>query len=200
MSPRPTPFYYASIDTTHSTMKLGHCMMYDKAGPTLFALARSIRMTACVVVLACARHDADEAPPAQTTPSAQVSADAFNTLRWLEGRWVGSGETQPPFYEEYKFVDDSTAVSRSYADSTFRSVTDSSVIRLRSGTLESVGNSTRYIAVAIAADSVVFAPGAGARNGFRWHRRSATEWIAVIEPITGGAQRAPVTYRMRKMP
>lgn len=148
--------------------------------------------------IACARRDADETVRAQSPPSpAQVSADAFKALRWLEGRWVGSGETQSPFYEEYAFIDDSTAVSRSYADSTFRQVNDSSVIRMRSGTLESVGNTTRYVVVAIAADSVVFAPGAGARNGFRWHRRSPTEWTAVIEPLPG-SQRAPVTYQMRK--
>ncbi len=156
-------------------------------------------------LVACARRgDDDASPPAQSRPDTsvpppvQVSSSAFNALRWLEGRWVGSGETQPPFYEAYEFIDDSTAVSRSYGDSTFRQVTDSSVIQLRSGTLESVSETRRYVATAIGPDSVHFAPGAGAGNSFTWKRRSPTEWTAVLTPSPGSG-RAPVTYQMRKL-
>jgi hypothetical protein len=162
--------------------------------------ALGVTIALCLFTVGCAKRD-DDAPPSQSTPDvavapAQVSPDAFNALRWLEGRWVGSGVTQPPFYEEYKFFDDSTAVSRSFADSTFRQINDSSVIQLRSGKLESVSSSSRYVAVAIGSDSVVFS---GARSGFLWQRRSPTEWTAVILPAPG-SQRAPVTYQMRKLP
>jgi hypothetical protein len=156
-------------------------------------------------IIACAKRSDDDAPPAQSTADtavpapAQVSTSAFNALRWLEGRWVGSGEAQRPFYESYAFLDDSTLMTRSYADSTFRQVSDSSVIQLRAGKLESVNKTTRYVAVAIAPDSVVFAPGSGARNSFKWQRRSPTEWTAVIIPLPS-SQRPPVTYQMRKVP
>ena len=40
---------------------------------------------------------------------------------------------------------------------------------------------------------------AGARNGFRWNRRSPTEWVAVIVPAPGSAS-GPVTYQMRRAP
>ena len=156
-------------------------------------------------IVACARRgDDDASPPAQSRPDtsvppAQVSSSAFNALRWLEGRWVGSGETQSPFYEAYEFIDDFTAVRRSYGDSTFRQVTDSSVIQLRAGKLESVSETRRYVAVAIGPDSVHFAAGAGAGNSFTWKRRSPTEWTAELTPLPGSG-RAPVTYQMRKVP
>ena len=157
-------------------------------------------------IVACApRGDDDASPPAQSKadtsvpPPAEVSSSAFNALRWLEGRWLGSGETQSPFYEAYEFIDDSTAVRRSYGDSTFRQVTDSSVIQLRAGKLESVSETRHYVAVAIAPDSVHFAAGAGAGNSFTWKRRSPTEWTAELTPLAGSG-RAPVTYQMRKVP
>lgn len=163
-------------------------------------VCRSVIRALCASALVSCARGSDESANAQSTATpapaaAVVSPAAFNGLRWLEGRWVGTGERQSAFYEQYAFVDDSTLVSRSFADSTFRQVSDSSVIQLRSTTLESVSSTTRYVAIAIGPDSVVFAPGAGARNGFRWRSRSPTEWIAVIE----SSGRAPVIYQMRKL-
>lgn len=62
-------------------------------------------------------------------------------LRWLAGRWRGSDSAQLVFYEEYRFVDDSTIAMRGFADSTFARTTDSSTIALRGGRLVSSGSS-----------------------------------------------------------
>ena len=55
-------------------------------------------------------------PPA--AQSASISREAFAGLRWIAGSWRGSGDGQAPFYERYRFEDDSTLVVETFTDST----------------------------------------------------------------------------------
>ncbi|HET7457295.1 MAG TPA: hypothetical protein VFJ74_06550 [Gemmatimonadaceae bacterium] len=127
-------------------------------------------------------------------------------LRWIEGTWRGSGSGQAPFYERYRFADDSTLVVESFADSTLGRVTDVTRFELRGGTLASTPNepkpgAARWVASRFAADSAVtFAPLARARNSFTWRRDSADAWTATLEwPATPGAAEARRrVYEMRR--
>jgi hypothetical protein len=66
------------------------------------------------------------APAAPASPAAtpvRVTPREFATLRWIAGDWRGGGTggtMQPPFYERYRFADDSTLLVESFADSTWR--------------------------------------------------------------------------------
>jgi hypothetical protein len=105
----------------------------------------------------------------------------FRTLKWIEGRWRGSDSAQLVFYEEYRFVDDSTIVMRSFADSMFSAPTDSSMLTLRGGRVENVSPNATWVATTFFGNSVHFAPVKGARNRFLWER-ATTGWTARLFP------------------
>lgn len=140
-------------------------------------------------------------PPAATAPRttpATITRAEFTRLRWIAGSWRGTGVGQPPFYERYRFVDDSTLLVDSFADSTLATVTETSRYELRGGRLGNTGN-VRWGAVTIDAASVRFAPIAGARNEFTWTRESRDAWVAVLRwPAAAGQPARERTYRLTR--
>ena len=137
--------------------------------------------------------------PAVTPP---LVGQDLRALRWIEGTWRGTGETQPAFYERYSLADDSTLVVESFADSTMARVTDSTRFELRGGALTSVPQApgARWYGSALSGDSVRFEPLSGARNAFVWKRGSgADDWVAVLSwPAASGGRVREVTYTMRR--
>ena len=126
-------------------------------------------------------------------PPATVSREQFKQLEWLAGTWRGSGGAYAAFFEEYRFIDDTTIRMRSFADSTLRTATDSSVIAWRDGKIESGSN----VVVEFSPTSVGFKrPGATA-GGHTFTRVSADEWTATLHPATGGGQ--ATVYVMRRI-
>lgn len=172
---------------------------------SLLALASVSLLVACRPDTPDGSGSAERQPGASATPPAagageplapaRVSRADLAGLRWLEGRWRGSGGSYPAFYEQYAFSGDSAIVKRGYPDSTFATPGDSSVIRLRGDSLLSESERTRYLAIALAADSVVFAPLGNAANGFIWRRTSDTTWLATLTQ----SGRAVTEYRMTRI-
>lgn len=129
-------------------------------------------------------------------------------LRWIEGTWRGSGAEQPPFYERYRFADDSTLVVESFADSTLGAVTDVTRFELRGGRLTSVPGArptgstpvARWVATGFTADTAVtFTPLANARNSFTWRRDSPDAWTAILDwPATADKPARRRVYDMRR--
>lgn len=147
----------------------------------------------------------------ETTSSAQVADPSAATLtaadvarlRWLEGTWRGTGETQTqaPFYEEYRFADDSTLISRTYADSTFTKVTDSSRYELRGRRMASTGSGRRWHVTKLPPDSsVTFHAIEGPGNSFTWTPVDANHWTAVLvnPPREPGGAGQTITYAMTR--
>lgn len=130
--------------------------------------------------------------------AAMLAPGALARLRWLEGRWRGEGDGQAPFFESYRFLDDSAFVSHSWADSTFGRATDSSRYELRGGRLANVGDGPRWGAVEVSDTLAVFVPLARARNGFLWRRETNDAWTATIRWQTPQGPRERV-YRMRRV-
>ncbi|AHG93521.1 hypothetical protein J421_5986 (plasmid) [Gemmatirosa kalamazoonensis] len=127
-------------------------------------------------------------------------------LRWIEGDWRGAGmggTQQAPFYERYRFVDDSTLTVESFADSTFRTVRDAARYELRGGRLGNVGMGPRYVAVRLDSLGVEFAPVSRASNHFRWDRAKGAgmhpaQWQAMILWVETTAMRRR-EYVMRRV-
>ena len=136
----------------------------------------------------------DAAAPAP----ARVTRADLARLRWIAGSWRGTGDGQAPFYERYRFVDDSTLLVDSFADSTLARVTETARYELRGGRLGNTGD-VRWVAVAIDGQSVSFAPVARARNGFTWRRDAADAWTAVLRwPAAGGQPERTRTYTLTR--
>ena len=180
-------------------------MRRSTATPTLAALA----------VLALAACDSDPrsetpAPPpapavAPTTAAAspqspaRITIDDFRKLRWIEGSWRGSGVNQPPFYERYRFVDDSTLVVDTFPDSTLATVGESTRFELRGGTLGNAGT-VRWVASRLDDRAVDFTPVAGAQNTFTWRFEAPDRWTALLSwPANDTRPARDVTYNMDRI-
>ena len=151
-------------------------------------------LTACVL-LACGDTQEQQPAPVPAVAAAAVPAGALKQVPWLLGTFRGRGEgatVQGPFYERYSLADDSTLIVESFKDSTLTGAIDTSRYEARRDSLTSVG-ARRYVATAIAADSIVFGPLVGVRNGFTWRRGDDSSWIAVITPLGASGERV---YRM----
>src|SRR5262245_3684587 len=79
---------------------------------------------------ACQRsHDA------QTNRSATKSFSTadLSKLRWIEGTWRGSGVDQAPFFERYRFENDTTLAVDSFPDEKMDKIGETSRFELKDG-------------------------------------------------------------------
>lgn len=157
--------------------------------------SRLLLLAALIAVGACAAKDVPP-PPA---PAARVSAAQFGQLRWLEGRWRGAEEAGAPFFESYRFLDDSTIASYSYSDSTFATVTDSGRIEFRGDSVTSGWPVAERVATALDSASIAFSAPARGGNTFSWHLEAPGAWTARLAWDSAGIARTRV-YSMRAVP
>jgi hypothetical protein len=127
----------------------------------------------------------------------KVTRQQFGQLRWIDGQWRGSGGAYPSFFEEYRFLNDSTIRMRAFSDSTFRTVTDSSTIALRNGTIQSGSGRLAYDVIEFSPTRVRFARRGATGGGHTFARNSANEWTATLHPSAPGGQ--ATIYRMRRI-
>ena len=138
---------------------------------------------------ACQRsRDAQTNPPVATN---FTTADIAK-LKWLEGTWRGSGVDQAPFFERYRFENESTLAVDSFPDEKLDRVEDTSRFELKDGKF---GNGS-YAASAIDNNSVNFEP-ITANNSFRWERVSENAWKATLKTRARGDK--PATERIYNM-
>lgn len=127
---------------------------------------------------------------------AEVSAEEFAGLSWLEGRWLGSGGGYDAFYEAYRFVDPGTIEQTTYPDETFAEADGRSTMELRDGHVGKFRNGVRESFLArLAGDTLRFERPSG-RPGFTWIRITDDEWHAILDR-PGGAE--PVVYVLRRV-
>ena len=130
----------------------------------------------------------------------RVSPAEFQQLRWMEGRWRGEEPNGQSFFEGYRFENDSTIRSYTYADSANRVPTDSGAIALRGGEVTSGSEGARWVASELTASHIEFAPQVGVRNSFVWQRESDDAWTATLRwPGTADRPAREVVYRMRRL-
>lgn len=156
------------------------------------------RRPAMVLMLAVAASaGGGSGASAQAAPeAATVTAEAFHTLRWLEGRWLGSGGGFDAFYESYRFVNDSTIEQATHPDETFSEADDPSTIELRDGRIFKYRRgAAESMVTRLAGDTLRFDRVPPGRGGFSWIRVSDDEWTAVLERSSG----TPIVYTLRRI-
>jgi hypothetical protein len=144
-------------------------------------------LAACAALSFSTAAYTQEADP---TPPAKVTRAEFAKLEFLEGKWRGHGY-KTPFFESYRFVNDSTIEMRTSEDATFAKTTPGSRIVWRNGSVYSesdgkAGYAVTRIDIAGHRFSAINRPG-----WFVWKQVSANEWTAVL---SGGA-----VYRMERL-
>jgi hypothetical protein len=136
------------------------------------------------------------AGPAAAQEPVRLSVAEFGELRWLAGDWRGEGAGGMPFFEGYRFADDSTLVMTYFADSTVTRVTGTATVELRAGQVQHRSGGARWVVTELDGSGVHFSPVVGATNAFVWKRESASRWTASLSY----PDRPAVVYRMRRYP
>jgi hypothetical protein len=182
------------------------------AGASAPVLVMVVAMLLGVGCAADTRTGADQSsaqpqqqPPATQPPPApqpkRVSADELKKLRWIEGAWRGAGDDQAPFFERYRFENETTLAVESFKDQTLGEADDVTRFELRDGVFGNRGEGARWVATELDDSSVTFSPVAKARNTFRWQRESADVWRAVLDyPASEGKPARRRVYRMERLP
>ena len=143
-------------------------------------------------------------PQVRQTPSAaspavspkKITPLELAKLRWIEGTWRGTGDTQKPFYERYRFEGDSTLVMEELADETLSQVKDVTRYELKNGEF----SNGRYVATDLDDKSISFAPLTEESNSFSWQSESKDVWKAILIPAFRGTRRKEVVYKMERWP
>ncbi|HKO44877.1 MAG TPA: hypothetical protein VJU84_16480 [Pyrinomonadaceae bacterium] len=153
---------------------------------------------------ACGSSTQSNQSSAQTaSPSPQpktITAADLSKLRWIEGSWRGTGDIDKPFYERYRFENDTTLLVESFEDEKFGKVTEASRFELKDGHFGKTEGESGSVATAFDDNSITFSPLGKARNSFRFQRESADGWKAVLNwKDSSGAPKERV-YKMERWP
>ena len=156
------------------------------------------RVTTFAVLLVLLFAACKRSPIAQTNrPAARnLSTADISKLRWIEGTWRGSGVDQAPFFERYRFENESTLAVDSFPDEKLDKVEDTSRFELKDGRF---GNGS-YVASSIDDKGINFEPVANAKNSFRWERVSDNAWKATLKwPADGNKPARERVYNMERI-
>ena len=132
---------------------------------------------------------------ATQAPPASVTRQQFRAWTWIEGTWRGRGGNYPSFFEEYRFINDSTLRMRSFSDSTLRLATDSSLIEWRAGNVQSRSGGSTTPAVTFTPTSVRFMPPGATAGGYTFTRVSNNAWTATLHPRKAGGNETVYTMK-----
>ncbi len=147
-----------------------------------------------LVFAACQRS-----PDAQTNQAAatKFSSADIAKLRWIEGTWRGSGVDQAPFFERYRFENETTLAVDSFPDEKLDKVGETSRFELKDGRFAN----DSYTASLIDSTAIDFEPVPGkAKNSFRWERVSDNTWKATLKwPADGNKPARERVYNMERI-
>ena len=148
------------------------------------------------------------ASPSQTnqqtaSPSPQpktITAADLTKLRWIEGSWRGTGDIDKPFYERYRFENDTTLLVESFEDEKFEKVTEADRFELKDGHFGKLTGESGSVATAFDDNSITFSPLGKARNSFRFQRESTDSWKAVLNWKDSSGTPKERVYKMERWP
>jgi len=168
------------LKTTRS-LRLPVLTFCNVAWPVLLLLLALLNFVACAKT--------ESQPPAQSSPAAvspspvpkQITPAELAKLRWIEGTWRGTGGDVPPFFERYKFENETTLLVETLADETLSKVSDQSRFELKDGHFGYSADGSGSVATALDDTSITFEPTGKSRNSFRWQRESDISWKAILK-------------------
>jgi len=164
-----------------------------------------------VNVFGCARTKSDlvaqngASPTATAQPGAspvpiKITPADLAKLKWIEGSWRGTGGGVSPFFERYKFENDSTLTVESFADASLSKVDDVSRFELKDGQFSGSDGDSGSVATALDDNSITFAPTGKASNSFRFQRVADNSWKAILNWTDKNGAAKERVYEMERWP
>jgi hypothetical protein len=137
----------------------------------------------------------------QTPAPGKFSVADLQKLKWIEGTWRGTGDVESPFFERYRFENETTLAVDSFTDETLTKVEDTTRFELKDGQFGNGGDGSRWAATTIDYLGVTFVPFVKARNTFRWQREADNLWSATLQwPAADGKPARKRIYKMERWP
>ena len=130
------------------------------------------------------------AQQAPATP--RFTQQDFARLKWIEGRWKGTGGAKP-FYESYRLTSPTSLEIEYFGDETFTASSGKGVVYFEGGRILHEAGTAQWSATRVTSDSVEFTPVRTASNGFTWSRRTPDAWTAVLKPSGAAEQKYELT-------
>lgn len=136
-----------------------------------------------LAIAGCSGAKEEKAIPVVTEPA--TAAIAYNKedlkkIKWIEGSWKGLYKGEP-FYEIYRFVNDSTLESLGYEwNGKDSSKTSRSYLIFRDGAYY-LGDKQNYKVVYITDSAINMMPHVEANNEVLWKYRDSTGWDAILK-------------------
>jgi hypothetical protein len=131
-------------------------------------------------------------------PATPFAVSDFAKLKWIEGTWRGTAPGQEPFFERYRFVNDSTIEISYYRDSTLARESSTGRVYLTVGRIYHTSGPGRWGATRVDESGIYFIPQVNARNTFAWAYQSADSWTATLR--SGATGRETVTiFEMKRL-
>lgn len=131
-------------------------------------------------------------------PRTRFDASDLKKLQWIEGRWRGEAPGQAPFYEQYRFVNDSTVEISYFGDSAFTNSSGRGRLYLSVGRVYHVSGPGQWGASHIDDSGVYFVPERNANNSVSWMFKSPDLWIATLRSSATGQEQVTI-YQMRRI-
>ena len=138
---------------------------------------------------------------AQTPQSKKFSPVDLKKLKWIEGTWRGTGDVEAPFFERYRFENETTLAVDNFTDEKLTKVEETTRFMLSEGQFSNGGEGSRWAASVIDDQGVTFEPLVEAKNTFRWQRESDNTWTAILKwPPRDGKPARQRVYKMERWP
>ena len=131
-------------------------------------------------------------------PRTRFSSSDLKKLQWIEGRWRGEAPGQAPFFEQYRFVNDSTLEITYFADSAFANSSGRGRVYLSVGRIYHVSGPGQWGASHIDDSGVYFVPERNASNSVSWTFKSPDLWTATLRSSATGQEQV-TTYQMHRI-
>lgn len=159
-----------------------------------------MKLIITLIVCLVAGCSSNSGQQSSTPTPKEITAAELKNLRWIEGSWKGTGDIDKPFYERYKFENDTTLLIESADDESFSKITDATRYELKDGAFGKFGEGSQWVVTAFDQNSITFAPVAKARNGLIWQRESADVWKATLSwPAHADKPAGKRVYRMDRI-
>lgn len=133
-------------------------------------------------LVACSSQQATQtasSSPEQKPSPKNITTAELAKLKWIEGSWKGTGDIDKPFYERYKFENDTTLLVETFPDEKFEKASESDRFELKNGEFGKFVDGGGSVAIALDDNSVTFAPRSKG-NIFKFQRETPDTWKAIL--------------------
>lgn len=125
-------------------------------------------------------------------PRTPFSTSDLAKLRWLEGAWSAVTPDEPPLYERFHFVDDSTIDVSYYRDPALHQETGSGRIYLTVGRIYHTFGAGRWGATHLDEHGAYFIPQVASHTSFAWAFQDPNHWTITMRSGMSGREHITV--------